>query len=308
MAESSKIGVVTVTYNSGEVIDGFLTSLLHQAYSDFLLYIVDNASVDRTVEQIQKYGDSRIILICNKTNLGVAEGNNQGIRAALEAGCDSILLINNDTEFGPSLLEKLEEGLDEYACDMVAPKILFHDNQQMIWCAGGGFKPWWIARAGIHFGSGEIDRGQFDLVRRVEHAPTCCLLVRKKVFARIGLMDNRYFVYVDDLDFCYRAKRAELKLFYLPSARLFHKASSLTGGTESDFTVRYCTRNHIYFILKNLGLLRGLYYMSQDQLRLVARLVFRRIDVPRFVLHEKAFIEGVRLWRHAVKDSPCLLE
>lgn len=297
MVDGAKVGVVTVTYNSRQVMDRFMMSLLRQEYSDFAIYIVDNASTDGILDRVREYEDPRIRVISNQENLGVAEGNNQGIRAALEAGCGSVLLINNDTEFEPSLLKTLVEGLREHACDMVAPKILFHDNRNMIWCAGGGFKPS-KGYAGTHYGMGQIDRGQFDVARRVEHAPTCCLLVRKEVFATIGLMDSRYFVYSDDTDFCFRAMQAGLKLFYLPSANLFHKAGSLTGGLESDFTVRYCTRNHVYFMLKNLGLWRGLYYLPEYQFRLLMKLALRRIDMARFILHERAFIEGVKIWRH----------
>ena len=292
-----RIGIVTVTYNSAQVIDEFMASLLQQSYVNYTVFIVDNASSDLTLHHLSQYHDPRIRVLQNSENLGVAEGNNQGIRAALESGCGSILFINNDTEFDSSLLETLVEGLKEHGCDMIAPKILFHDNRKLIWSAGGGFTAS-KGHAGIHYGHGEIDQGQYDVSRKVEHAPTCCLLVRSDVFAKIGLMDSRYFVYIDDADFCYRAMRASLTLFYLPSATVFHKVHSLTGGAESDFTVRYCTRNYIYFMLKNLGPRRGLYYMSKYQARLLLKLVFRRIDMARFILQQKAFVEGVQVWRH----------
>ena len=73
---------------------------------------------------------------------------------------------------------------------MIAPKILFHDGQQVIWSAGGGFSPF-KGYAGYHYGLGQIDRGQFDVTQHVNHAPACCLLVRKDVFAKIGFMDDR---------------------------------------------------------------------------------------------------------------------
>src|SRR5438132_4827537 len=249
---TTRIGVVTVTFNSGQVIDGFLRSLLFQSYTDFLFYAVDNASADDTLQKLASYADPRIRMIGNQQNLGIAEGNNQGIRAAIEAGCDAVLLINNDTEFEPLLLDKLLTGMRQHGCDMIAPKILYYDNQQKIWSAGGGFNPL-KGYAGFHYGVNQIDHGQFDEPREVEHAPACCLLVRKEVFARIGLMDDRYFVYLDDTDFCFRSKRAGLVVVYLPSATLLHKASSLTGGQGSDFCVRYLTRNQIYFMLKHLG-------------------------------------------------------
>ena len=298
MAGGMKIGVVTVTYNSSQVIDGFMASLLQQTYSEFVLYVIDNNSSDGTIRQVARHKDPRVSIVRNQRNLGFAEANNQGTHAALESGCESVLFINNDTEFEPLLLEKLAAGMKERGCDMIAPKILFHDNQQVIWSAGGGFNPW-KGYAGYHYGVGQTDRGQFDVPRSVDHAPACCLLVRKEVFAKIGLMDSRYFAYHDDTDFCYRAKRAGLKLIYLPSAKLLHKASSLTGGPESNFSVRYRTRNQIYFMLKHLGLWRGLYYLPAFQAFLLWRLISREIDLPGFYLREKAFAEGLRVWRHS---------
>jgi hypothetical protein len=292
-----KIGAVTVTYNSAQVMDGFMASMLCQTHSNFVLYVVDNASSDPTLERLAEYKDSRISVMRNQKNVGIAEANNQGTEAALYAGCEAVLFVNNDTEFEPFLLEKLAAGMNEYAADMIAPKILFY-GQQVIWSAGGGFSPL-KGYAGYHYGLGQVDRGQFDATRRVDHAPACCLLVRKDVFAKIGFMDSRYFVYHDDTDFCYRAKRAGLKLIYLPSARLLHKASSLTGGPESEFSVRYCTRNRIYFMLKHLGPWRGLIYLPAFQARLLWGLISRKIDFPGFLLREKAFGEGWKLWKHS---------
>jgi GT2 family glycosyltransferase len=295
---TSRIGVVTVTYNSAQVIDGFMISLLRQSWTDFLLYVVDNASTDATLEIIRRYHDRRICPIANRQNLGIAKGNNQGITAALANGCHSVLLINNDTEFGPLLIEQLAAGLTQHRCDMIAPKITVFGDETTIWSAGGGFNPL-KGYAGFHFGLKQPDRGQFDVTRRVDHAPACCLLVRKEVFARIGKMDDLYFVYLDDTDFCFRAKLAGLTLVYLPSAKLLHKVSTLTGGPDSEFSVRYRTRNQIYFMLKHFGPWRALYYLPAFQLYQLAKLLFRKIDFAGFVLREKAFFEGLRVWRQS---------
>ena len=130
-----KAAVITVTYNSRHVIDGFLTSLLRQTHDDFILYLVDNASSDGTLNRVGEYKDPRIKVIANEKNTGAAEGNNQGIRAALAGNTDLILLMNNDTEFDPRLIENLAAGLEEYSCDMIAPKILLHSDPSVIWRA-----------------------------------------------------------------------------------------------------------------------------------------------------------------------------
>jgi len=302
MADDPKIGVVTVTYNSAQVIDGFMISLLGQRYTSFQAYIVDNASADLTLQRLAEYSDARVNVIRNSENLGVAEGNNQGICRALAAGCDSVLLINNDTEFEADLFEKLFAGLLELDCEMITPKILYFDNPELIWSAGGGFN---VLKGymGVHYGLRQQDGQGFDLPCQVDHAPTCCLLVRRTVFERVGLMDHRYFVYLDDTDFCFRAMRKGVKLFYLPSARVLHKVSSLTGGSESKFTARYCTRNHTYYMLKNLGLWRSLFYLPAFQMSLLAKLVLRKIDMSGFLIRERALLEGLRTWKLSATSS-----
>jgi GT2 family glycosyltransferase len=295
MANRSTIGVVSVTYNASAIIDGFLTSLLKQTYSDFVLYITDNASSDRTLEQIARYNDPRVRVFRSQQNLGWAEGVNHGIRAALADSCPLIVLMNNDTEFDASLLVQLASGLDEYQCDMIVPKILFFDQQDMIWSAGGTFRRW-RGYAPAHYGVFEIDRGQFDLPQRVEHGPACCLLIRRKVFEQIGLLDERFFLGLDDADFCYRAMRAGLKLFYLPSAKMFHKASSSTGGVGSDLSSRYTTRGQVIYILKHFGVLGRAIYLPAYQMLLLVRLITRKINLLRFLLQERAFFEGLRVW------------
>jgi GT2 family glycosyltransferase len=301
MNQQCTVGLVTVTYNSAGVIDGFMSSLLRQTYTDFRVYLVDNASSDSTVAQVEQCGDMRVRVIRNDDNVGFAQANNQGTRAALESGCDFVLFINNDTEFAPELLENLVAALRQSSCHMVAPKIVFYDKPQMIWSAGGGFSPV-KGYAGFHYGVRQIDVGQYDQQRTVDHAPACCLLIRREVFQRIGLLDERYFAYHDDTDFCYRAKRAGLTILYYPSAKLLHKASSLTGGEDSVFSVRFRTRNQIYFMLKNLGVWRALPYLPAFHVYLLMKVVTGRISASSFRLREKAFWEGLRVWMHSILE------
>jgi len=301
MNDFGKVGVVTVTYNSAQVIDGFMSSFLKQTYPNLILYVVDSGSTDHTLEHLAPYPQQKVERIICGANVGVAAGNNRGISAALAAGCSAILLVNNDTEFEADLIEKLVAGMQTYSCDMVAPKMLYFDDPQRIWCAGGDFLPL-KGYLGRHQGDGEQNMGRYDEPRRIEHAPTCCLLVRKAVFERIGLMDERYFVYFDDGDFTFRAKKAGLRMWYVPQTTLLHKVSSLTGGGQSDFSIRFNARNHVYFMLKHLSW-RNLYYLPAYQLRLLMKLLLHRIDGRGFALRERAFVEGVRLWARSSSES-----
>jgi GT2 family glycosyltransferase len=248
--EQGKIGVVTVTYNSETVLQEFFDSLASQTHRNFVLYVVDNASHDQTLEMTRQRTDFPVFIVANEKNLGVAEGNNQGIRAALADRCECILLLNNDTVFPANLITQLYAGLARYHCDMTTGKMYYHDKPDVFWCAGGHFQPW-LGYRNQHDGIEQKDTGQFEQPRRVTYTPTCCLLVRRSVFDRVGLMDSRYFVYSDDADFLYRCLKQGLTTWYVPDAKLWHKVNSLTGGL-SDFTVHYCTRNRMYFMRKGM--------------------------------------------------------
>ncbi|HEY3441180.1 MAG TPA: glycosyltransferase family 2 protein [Paludibaculum sp.] len=290
----AKVGIVTVTYNSESVIPEFMTSLLSQRHSNFRLFAIDNASSDASIPAMRARPDDRVTIIANPDNRGVAEGNNQGIRAALAEGCDFVLLLNNDTVFGPELLAALVAGMDRFQFDMAAPKMLYHDEPGRLWAAGGAFQPWLGYRI-RHHGKDQLDRGQFDAGRVVTYVPTCCLLMRSDVIRRVGLMDPEYFVYFDDVDFMYRAMRAGVTLGYLPEATLLHKVSACTGGAATAFARSYSARNRAYFLRKHLSLpfwaacslLYLAYYLA---LRLVGR-----DDAGAWRLKAASFVLGLRM-------------
>jgi hypothetical protein len=305
MDKHNLIGVVTVTFNSQSVLAGFIDSILKQSHLKFILYIIDNASSDATLKVLSEYNDPRIVLISNQTNVGVAEGNNIGIRAALKDGCGAVLLINNDTVFEPNLISKLANGLREHNCEMAVPKILYFDDPEMIWCAGGYFNA--LRGTGSHFGLGRKDDGQFDITRAVGYSPTCCMLIKREVFDRVGLMDSSYFLYFDDTDFCLRAYRSGVKLWYLPSARLLHKVSSLTGGT-SMFTIRYITRNHIYYLLKHYPRWQIFLYFPAFYIYILGKYFFFLRRPELFWTAQKAFWEGIFLFVSNLERSKRALE
>lgn len=289
------IGVVTVTYNSGFVLPDFIASIESQSHSNFILYVVDNNSSDDTLAQLQGWKDSRLIIIANATNVGVAAGNNQGIRAGIEAGCEHILLLNNDVVFGAELFANLLRGLAEHRCDMAVPLIYYHDRPDIIWCAGGYFQPKLGYRA-LHYGEGQRDVGQFGTARGVSYAPTCCVLIHRAVFGGIGVMDERYFVYCDDVDFMLRAMKAGKKLYYLPGAKLWHKVNSLTGA-ESPFSMRYGARNRALFIAKHLGRLSRSTFNLLYPIYYLLRFIFAKDTRDAFRIKQAAWIEGKHLQR-----------
>ncbi len=294
MASHDRMGIVTVTYNSANVLPAFLHSVMAQTHDQFILFAVDNASKDNTLELLRARNDPRLQIIANPDNRGVAAGNNQGIVAALEAGCTSVMLLNNDTVFDPNLFALLDQELDRNRAEMVCPKMMYFDEPDRIWVAGGKFRPW-MGYSCVHIGEGKIDHGQYDRARMVTYVPTCCVLIRKDVFARVGLMDERYFVYADDTDFMYRAMKAGVRLLYLPDAKLLHKVGRLTGGDDSPFSIHYGTRNRIFFEIKHLGILRSLPFLILRQMSWLFATASGKKTLDWYRIKGKAFRSGIRM-------------
>lgn len=243
-----KMCLVTVTYQSGEVLRPFLECVRAQTLPEAKLVVVDNASKDNTLKVLEQFAVANSALIANKENLGVAAGNNQGIRYALEAGAEWVLLINNDTEFPPDLCQELLRVARDHACRVLVPAISYFDSPESMWYSGGSFT--W-RRGAILTRHSEDPLPERPVLRVVDYAPTCCMLVHRSVFEQIGLMDEAYFVYWDDTDFCWRLRRAGVPIHMYTGAVLAHKVSKLTGGARSPFTIRYVSRNQVYFLRKH---------------------------------------------------------
>jgi GT2 family glycosyltransferase len=295
MDKPELIGVVTVTYNSAEVLPAFLRCMAAQTHQEFALFAIDNASRDDTLRILRECNDERLTIIANPDNRGVAAGNNQGIRAALDAGCRSVLLINNDTEFEPTLIAQLDAGLATHQVEMICPKMMYYDEPQRIWAAGGTFQPWLGYRC-IHLGQGEIDRGQHDQARLVTYVPTCCVLILKGVFEKVGLMDERYFVYADDTDFMYRAMKTGVKLLYLPDAMLLHKVASLSGGKDSAFAIGYGTRNGMFFLFKHFGVAYALPWMVARQVYYFGEFLVARKGLEWLFLKQRSLWQALGMY------------
>lgn len=251
-----RIGIVTVLYNSDDVLPGFFESLARQQDMQFRLYVIDNSKTDSgsrlSRELADRYGiDAEIVF--NDANVGVAKGNNQGIEMARRDGCDLVLLANNDIEFeSPDLMAHLAAEMHTRELAAIVPKIYFYGLERKIWFAGGKFS---VLRATTpHFGEGEDDHGQYDAVSLIDYAPTCFMLIRTDVFDALGVMDEKYFVYYDDTDFLWRMRKANMKVGFAPGEIVLHKVSYSTGGGVSEFSLYYGSRNRIYFIRKHYSL------------------------------------------------------
>lgn len=289
------IALVTVTYNGDTVWPEFYESLVAQEGVNWHLIVIDNASSDGTIAQVEAVADPRITIVANKTNVGVAAGNNQGTRLALEMGFDRIALINNDTAFGPDMLRHLAHTLDQEKAGAVSALIPFYDRPDLNWYGGGHFSKL-RGMLSLHDGQGE-PLPAHDRPFRTDYAPTCCVLFKAEVFEKIGLMDEAYFVYWDDVDFLWRMKKAGIDIIVEPAAVMLHKVSISTGGRSSDFSIRYGHRNQIYFARKHFGRLYASYVSALTTVVGLARMAIAGDTSHQFRVRLSAVGEG---WRMAL--------
>jgi GT2 family glycosyltransferase len=210
-----------------------LESVKKNDYPNKQVVIIDNNS-DKKIKTDFK-------VIYNQENLGFAGGNNVGIKYALEQGADYVLLLNNDTVAGPDFLSKLvKAGESDKSFGMLGPKIYFYFDKNRIWSAGGQVN--WLYNKGIMKGYGEIDKGQYDHQEETEYLTGCCLLIKKEVINKIGLMPEEYFLYYEDTDWSLKAQQAGFKCIFAPSAKIWHKGSVSSKKGSSSY-IYYHVRN-----------------------------------------------------------------
>ncbi len=287
-----KTGLVTVLYKSDNVLEGFFKSLSIQDYGNYILYIIDNSPSPQTtslLNQLEKQYilSGKLVYVSNEKNVGVAEGNNQGIILALKDNCDYVLLLNNDIEFRqPQLLTTLVNIASDRNEKIIVPKIFFSDSKT-IWTAGGAFD---MKRAlTIHYGEGEPDSSRFNTPGYCEYAPTCFMLIDREVFERTGLMDSNYFVYYDDSDFIYRTNKMGYRIFYEPSQVIDHKVGNSTGFFSNTY-IYYYNRNRLYFIVKNFpfaAAVRAIAYYTAS--RIVS---FFKLNAAQRKVQWKGIVDG----------------
>lgn len=225
------------------------------------IIVVDNASIDNSLQSIKEQFPN-VAIIANKENTGYSKGNNMGIRYALENGADFIIIMNNDTIVDKNLItEFLKSAEKDENIGIIVPKIYFaksfefhkdryqeKDKGKVFWYAGGIMD--WANVIGHHRGVDEVDKGQYDKEEKTEFATGCCMLVKRDVFAKISLFNEKYFLYYEDNDFSRKAKNAGYRIIYSPKTIIWHKNAASAGGSGSSLQDYYITRNRMLFGIK----------------------------------------------------------
>ena len=289
-----KIAIIVLNWRQPKLTLETITSLLkikHNSF-DYEIILVDNASPDDSLKIFnQEYKNNKSIKILEtKANLGYAGGNNSGINYALKNKFDFLVLLNNDVLVDQNFLEELLKETKNY--DIVGPKIYFasgfefHKNRyqkkdlgKVIWSMGGQMD--WNNIYGSNIDIDKVDKGQFNKIKNnIDFVSGCCLMASRQVFEAIGKLDENYFMYFEDVDFCQRAKIAGFKMACLPKSIIWHVNSGSTSG-PGHLQNYFITRNRIYFAYKYANL-RTKFAIFRESFKFLFRSKWQRLAVIDF--------------------------
>jgi len=241
--------VFTIILNTNRRADTLecLASLQKLTYSNHIIIVLDNASTDGSLEAISaSFPAVQIVRLTD--NRGYAGNNNVGIKVALEQGADWVLVLNEDTILDPECLTRLMKVAESDPKIGIAGPLVYHHNEpNVIQSAGGRLDEWWY---GHHIGQNEDDRGQFAAPREVDWISGCAILVRRAVIEQLGMIDERFFYYWEETEWCLRTRKNGWRIVHVPSAKLWHKGVQRNYNPGPSVTY-YNTRNRLMMLAKH---------------------------------------------------------
>jgi len=239
---SPLVSVVILNWNGGDYLRRCVKSVLETDYPRNLIevIIVDNGSTDSSAKSVKKMYQ-QVKLIENKKNLGFCVGNNVGIK---NASGDLIILLNNDTIVDNAWIKEILKKANDPKVGIVGCRLYFPESK-VIQTIGFSFKFLGYIET---IGSGEEDNGQFNSVDDVDYVCGASLAIKKEVIAKIGLLDTKFYAFGEDIDLCYRARKAGYRVT-TSNAVVYHYGS--LSWNRLPFQKEYLvSRNSLYLIIE----------------------------------------------------------
>lgn len=241
------VSVIIVNWNGGDYLKKCIDSINAQTFRDFEVVLVDNGSIDNSAINLKQHYNGFVNLIRNSKNMGFCGGNNVGIRSAKG---ELIALLNMDATVEPDWLERLVQSAEmNPQAGMWACKVVLNSNSFRFDSAGGlMFYPDGVCR---NRGWQERDIGQYEREEETLAPHGCAAMYRREMLEEIGLFDESYFAYLEDLDLGLRGQFAGWKCIYVPKAVVHHERS-IALGNHSKTKAFLVERNRIWNMVKFL--------------------------------------------------------
>jgi GT2 family glycosyltransferase len=218
------VTIIILNWNGIADTTACLNSLKKITYPNFRVIVVDNGSRDNEGARLKKlFGDS-IEVVRNEDNLGYTGGNNVGIRRALDDGTDFVLLLNNDTTVEPDFLDRLVTAAEKHpTIGILGPKIYLDEGRRTLWSAGGWVDP---ITSFCHRNPQEEPYRFYAELVRTGYVIGAAMLIRREVLRKVGLLDERFFAYEEDIEYCVRARRAGFDSVLVTTSVAYHTPGS----------------------------------------------------------------------------------
>ena len=263
MKDKKRLAIIIVNYNGFSDTKECIESINNKDES-ILIIVVDNGSKNDESRELKSLFPD-IHTIRSEINGGFSYGNNLGIKYALDNNYDYCMLLNNDTLIDSGMIHLLLTKADDKT--ITVPTMFYASMPDTIWY-GGGF----INRSTGNSQHKRMNtKENVDLLKDEEStfATGCCILFNSNLVKRIGMFNEEMFMYCEDTEFCIRALKDENRILYVPQAKLWHKVSKSTGGSASQFSTYYMTRNRFYCIKKH----RDFYNWTAMPFTFVSRII-----------------------------------
>lgn len=284
------VSIITLNYNQTKITCEFLESTRKLTYKNYEILVCDMASDVDPAPFILSGNYPNTRLLVSKQNLGFAGGNNWGMR---QAKGRFILIVNNDTEVTPALINHLLKPFyDMPDVGAVSPKIKFFTHPSVIQYAGFNPVNPFTGRTST-VGEMEEDRGQHDLSGPTHAAHGCAMMIKKEVIEKVGMFPEAFFLYYEEWDLSTRILKAGYKIWYASSAVIYHK-QSMTVGSKNPLKTYYLTRNRILYMRRNVNSFHMIVFFAFFSFFSVPKAVVYYLFNRQFT-HLKYFIQGA-IW------------
>lgn len=241
------VAIVILNWNNAQDTIACLDAVAQLTYPYMSVLVVDNGSSDDSVEQISA-SHPKVTLVPLGENYGYTGGNNRGIELALEQGCDYVWLLNDDAVVAPDSLSRLMDVASVLPiAGILGPKIYTCEERQTILSAGGTLVDGWRV---VQHGVGQPDEASYDKLTDVDFIMGCAMLVNRHLIEQIGMFEEGFFAYEEDVEWCYRAKQSGFRVLYVPQAHVWHPDTRLRDE-YSPRVVYYMARNKLLFVRKH---------------------------------------------------------
>ncbi len=247
MKDKPLVFAVTLNWNRpGDTIE-CLDTLIEQTYPNLCVLVVDNGSTDDSVTRIRARFP-QIDLVQSPENRGFAAGANLGLRRALDQGAELAFLVNNDTLIDRHALSRLVAQTGP-GVGILAPVIYYAEDRDRVWSAGGRIHPWTLDKCYDY----QVQARESDQPSAEDRdfVTGCGMLLTRQMLEKVGLFDERFFMYYEDADLCIRARRAGFHIRVVPLARMWHKVALSSGGSDSPDERYWMARSSVIYFRKH---------------------------------------------------------